>query len=105
MKTISIRQTSLPQQTRAAQVGQSQAKSEAISRTPAPRSDQRRVFWLFFFSFLLVLVYGGCAKRGDLRFVTAKAEKGGDLRHAIFRTELNRPATQINRLVDAARTF
>ena len=77
---------------RAAQAGHTLAKSEPVSLTPAPRADQRRVFWLFIFSFLLVLVYGGCAKRTDPRFAKAEAERT-NLRHTFLpRNPTNLPA-------------
>jgi hypothetical protein len=85
MKTPSesIRQTDRFHHTRAAKAGPNPAKSEPFSLKSASRGDQRRVFWLFIFSFSLVLVYGGCAKRAELQFIKAKAGNG-DVRHTFL---------------------
>jgi len=97
MKLIpeSIKQTDLSHSRCAAQTGQYRPKSQPASLTPAPRADQRRVFWLFIFSFSLVLVYGGCAKTAGLRRVKTKAEKGA-VAYAISRTQLDKPANQVS---------
>jgi hypothetical protein len=97
MKLIpeSIERTYFSHPNRAAQTGQRRAKSEPASLTRAPRTDQRRVFWLFIFSFSLVLVYGGCAKPTDLRPMRATAE-GGTMAYAISGTQLKQSARHVS---------
>ena len=91
MKIIpaSIEQADLSHPRRTAQAGPFRAKSQPASLAPASRADQRRVFWLFIFSFSLVLVYGGCAKTTEVRPMKAKA-KNGAVAHALARTQLNK---------------
>jgi hypothetical protein len=85
MKTISesIRPATPSPYRRAPQASPHAAKSDPVSLTPAPRADQRRVFWLFIFSFSLVLVYGGCSQGSGPRSVKHNAEKTA-VRHAVL---------------------
>ena len=55
-----------------------QRSESAFVKSP-PRAEQRRLCWLFIFSFLVALVYGGCAKAAEQPEGKVQAKTGDAL--------------------------